>query len=842
MTDFFDKEDKTLVELTLLGNKEAYGELVVRHERAVKGTAYKVTHNSYSAEDASQDAFVCAWMNLSSLRAPEHFGAWVCSIAKNCARALVTHYQSTLPDISFELLENTEFDGCEDSTISELIARGENEKLRAALDALSEKIRATIVMHYFEDLSVKEIASRLSISEGTVKWRLSEGRKQLRKGYGIMEKNYNENEPMLTRVLRQVEELKLWRVREDKTGFEKEYRYVLHAVEALVDSKEKSHALADTLQMGYWWLPSEKNDEMLERIRQAAIEGENDDVMQMIIWNRWDKLNNEDTIKTMLETIAEFDNGKYPKTVAYVLFWLGRYYIEARKHNLALEAFEKVLSIVPPSNVYYANAKAAVILMERLVQEANPRMLGYRICGEVYRYIDGKLYFWTQPGFSYYPPIGDSIFWNISAADKIIIDPTQKVGEIRVCNCGSTVYVCDDASIDTPARNFDGCSVYRFEGDKYALTFAETYICPDVGIVYQKSVRDGQVGEWILSSYKLNGGEGAVPFAVGNRWVYQPMNKDEDVECETENVFEVTAYENGSATVISAATSWKKAYRDTWRGKILESREQYCNKKLVDVSASLARAAQLAVTKREKLHTEIATDVMTRIFATDEEYNSNYTEANRWNFFEYDMIERKDGKVRQHDNRTYSFEWKNMSECGSEGYKVLYSFMYKILHDAVGCLWSDEWCDGYGFDELKNVNLGTIKDFRAVGGESVTTPAGTFENCMHISFDYAEHPNDYFKGKSDYWFAPGVGIVKFEHPFWGDNCAVWQLSDYRGTGEGYFPTDDGMFRRYEPDALGDGWHGSFEYTFDTDDSGTVMFKNALGTQDRASFEAAMKKE
>ncbi len=842
MTDFFDKEDKTLVELTLLGNKEAYGELVVRHERAVKGTAYKVTHNSYSAEDASQDAFVCAWMNLSSLRAPERFGAWVCSIAKNCARSLVTHYSSTLPDISFELLENTELDGCEDSTISDLIARGESEKLRAAVNALSEKIRAAIVMHYFEDLSVKDIASRLSISEGTVKWRLSEGRKQLRKGYGIMEKKYNENEPMLTRVMRQVEELKLWRVREDKTGFEEEYRYVLGAVEALEDSKEKSHALADTLQMGYWWLPGEKNDETFERIRKAAIEGENDDVMPMIVRERWENLNDEDTIKAMLETIAEFDSQKYPKTVAYIWFWLGRNYIYKNKPDFALEAFEKVLSIVPPSNVYYANAKAAIILTEKLLQEANPNMIGYDVCGEVYRYIGGKLYFWTQPGFSCHRIIGDSLFWNISAADKIIIDPTQKVGEVRACNCGSTLYVCDDASIDTPAGHFDGCSVYRFEGNKYGLTFAETYICSGVGIVYQRSVRNGEVGEWALSAYKLNGGEGAIPFAVGNRWEYQPLTKDEDIECEAENVFEITAYENGSATVLNASTSWEKAYRDTWRGKILEAREQYCDDKLFDVSAALARAAELAVTKREKVHTEIATDVMKRIFATDEEYNPDYTEAGRWNFFEYDMLERKDGKVCQHDNRTYSFEWKNTKECGSEGYKVLYSFMYTILENAMGCLWSDEWCDGYGFDELKNVNLGTVKDFRAVGGESVTTPAGTFEDCMHISFDYAEHRNGYFKGKSDYWFAPSVGIVKFEHPFWGENLAVWQLTDYRGTGTGYFPTDDGMFRRYEPDALGDGWHGSLEYTFDTDNSGTVMFKNALGTQDRANFDAAMKKE
>lgn len=94
---------------------------------------------------------------------------------------------------------------------------------------------------------------------------------------------------------------------------------------------------------------------------------------------------------------------------------------------------------------------------------------------------------------------------------------------------------------------------------------------------------------------------------------------------------------------------------------------------------------------------------MNRIFATSPEFNPNYTEKGRWNFFEYDRIERKDGSVKFDDNRKYSFEWKDMSKCGrkNEGYKVLYTFFLDILQDAVGCVWSDEWIDGYTVDEKK---------------------------------------------------------------------------------------------------------------------------------------------
>ena len=214
-----DKKDETLVELTLLGDKTAYEELVLRHQRAVMGTAYKMTGNRYSAEDASQDAFVSAWMNLSELRDGAKFGSWVCAFAKNCARTLERRYRAAIPAISLD--ESVLFD-VEDT--ADVIFPDEYEDIHAAVDALSDKIREAVRLHYFEEMSVAEIAKMLSVPVGTVKWRLSEGRKQLRTGYGIMEKTYNESESLVTRVMRQVEELKLWGLKNDKTGFEEEYR------------------------------------------------------------------------------------------------------------------------------------------------------------------------------------------------------------------------------------------------------------------------------------------------------------------------------------------------------------------------------------------------------------------------------------------------------------------------------------------------------------------------------------------------------------------------------------------------------------------------------------------
>ena len=89
MNKYSEKNDPTLVDLTLLGDDSAFEELVVRHQKRVLGTAYKVTSNRWSAEDAAQDAFVSAWTHLSALGDHARFGAWVCSIAKNHAVSLM---------------------------------------------------------------------------------------------------------------------------------------------------------------------------------------------------------------------------------------------------------------------------------------------------------------------------------------------------------------------------------------------------------------------------------------------------------------------------------------------------------------------------------------------------------------------------------------------------------------------------------------------------------------------------------------------------------------------------------------------------------------------------------
>ena len=550
MNNHFDKTDETLVELTLLGDESAYEELVTRHQRAVMGTAYKVTENRFSAEDASQDAFVSAWMNLCELRDGSKFGSWVCSFAKNCARTLERHYRAAIPDISLDSL-----DGFEPAEEDELFAEDELKDVRQAVSLLSEKIRETVRLHYFEGKSVAEIAEILSVPVGTVKWRLSEGRKQLRKGYGIMEKTYDENESLVSRVMRQVEALKLWKLKNDKTGFEEEYRAVLANVEALEDSKEKSSMLADTLLRGYWEVSSEKNKEVFERIKKSAEDSHNDDVMMSVACEEYKKYSGEERIRFMRETqIPYYREGGYPKTLAYVWFWLGYEYREKKEYEEAIRCYENVMDILTPSDVYYANAKAAIEGEKRsIAAEKNPEVVRYNagVSGEVYRKIDGKLYFWQQPGYSCDQGYtAGFLFWNMSWCDGLMLDESMKTGDTVTSSDGITLtYLKNDGACDTPAGHFENCSVYVVDGERFKYTHCETWLCDGIGIVRQIVTDLGCTHEWVLSAYKTSGKGGLLPFETGNRWEYALAEREATEITERENIFEVIACDADSATL-----------------------------------------------------------------------------------------------------------------------------------------------------------------------------------------------------------------------------------------------------------------------------------------------------
>ena len=129
--------------------------------------------NSHEADDIAQDALVRAYVASGSFLGLSKFSTWLFRIAYNCyldrcRRMKIETVQADTPQVL-----NIPATDQPDSSFN-------YQQLYLALDKLPEKEKAAIVLHYFEDRSIKEIASILQIPVGTVKYHLSIGRNHLK--------------------------------------------------------------------------------------------------------------------------------------------------------------------------------------------------------------------------------------------------------------------------------------------------------------------------------------------------------------------------------------------------------------------------------------------------------------------------------------------------------------------------------------------------------------------------------------------------------------------------------------------------------------------------------------
>ena len=125
------------------------------------------------ADDIAQDALVRAYVASGSFLGLSKFSTWLFRIAYNC---YVDHHRKPrMETVSSESQQALSVPANDESD-----SRFKYQRLYQALETLPEKEKASIVLHYFEDRSIKEISSILQIPQGTVKYYLSTGRNHLK--------------------------------------------------------------------------------------------------------------------------------------------------------------------------------------------------------------------------------------------------------------------------------------------------------------------------------------------------------------------------------------------------------------------------------------------------------------------------------------------------------------------------------------------------------------------------------------------------------------------------------------------------------------------------------------
>lgn len=133
------------------------------------GTAYLMTRDRESAEDAVQDSLIRMWNHIPSLRLQSSLKAWLLRIVVNEVNQ--QRRKKRLPTFSAEEVQDLTGDPNETESIVDNRERYRN--LKQAIELLPEIQREMIVLRYFSELTVPEIAAVTGIREGTIKSRLS---------------------------------------------------------------------------------------------------------------------------------------------------------------------------------------------------------------------------------------------------------------------------------------------------------------------------------------------------------------------------------------------------------------------------------------------------------------------------------------------------------------------------------------------------------------------------------------------------------------------------------------------------------------------------------------------
>lgn len=165
------------------GDNSAFDELYKLTSDRAYFVALEFTKNSQDAEDILQESYIKALSKISELDKPESFSSWLNQIVANKSKDFLKKKKPMLFNSDEEETDATELLPDEDTNFSPEGNLDQTELQKAVmevLDELSEEKRACVLMMYFEELSVGEIAETLEIPEGTVKTRLFSARKDLK--------------------------------------------------------------------------------------------------------------------------------------------------------------------------------------------------------------------------------------------------------------------------------------------------------------------------------------------------------------------------------------------------------------------------------------------------------------------------------------------------------------------------------------------------------------------------------------------------------------------------------------------------------------------------------------
>ena len=181
--------DEQLVDAACTGDESAFSALFLRHQKRLLMLALQYRLSMQDAEDAVQQTMMKAWQALGSFRGESRFATWITRVLMNEVfqsqrkRARMRLEEMESAKLTAVLESGTRWTPRQMSQEQRLLTMERNRLVHAALRSLPESLRSAVLLQFFDERSLEEIAAQIDRPVATVKSRRHRARLELRKRF-----------------------------------------------------------------------------------------------------------------------------------------------------------------------------------------------------------------------------------------------------------------------------------------------------------------------------------------------------------------------------------------------------------------------------------------------------------------------------------------------------------------------------------------------------------------------------------------------------------------------------------------------------------------------------------
>ncbi|TAJ14367.1 sigma-70 family RNA polymerase sigma factor [Marinilabiliaceae bacterium JC017] len=170
--------DNHIIKKVRQGEVTAYAQLIDKYQNMVYSLAYNIVKHKEDAEEIAQDAFFKAYRSLDKFKGDSEFSTWLYRIVHNTAISKLRVRKPAASDLDSKDVLQYEMHNTE-ANLNRLEVKERKLILKKALNRLKEDVSFLMIMYYYKELSIEEIATQTGLSASNVKVKIHRGRKHL---------------------------------------------------------------------------------------------------------------------------------------------------------------------------------------------------------------------------------------------------------------------------------------------------------------------------------------------------------------------------------------------------------------------------------------------------------------------------------------------------------------------------------------------------------------------------------------------------------------------------------------------------------------------------------------